>query len=375
MIQCFWCEKHQTKVTDDHIVPRLLGGTLEFSVAACEQCQARLSTAEHEVGRKSLIAIPALASKVKPRHPSRPTSGVFKGSPLLVKNPLGGYGESLLSAGEQMRSLAHFEIKVVLGEQIEGRVRGSSPIEAQRLLDLFRNALKKKGNHGEPLCEITADLNLDPEIAADPDFWPRIVLLPGDRLLLRGRNPNELERFANAFTQLALSNYQLNSSTWDNQVRIEGGMVHKVTYSYDPQCERRIAAKIAYALSRTVAKCRPDAAHDEYLRMYVLGLEVSPDEPVSIMSDLPNFTTSMVPHRILLYASYDPTAAFVSLYGCFDFRVELGQEAVLPDPIIVFCDIDGLGMRVGTRSEATEQAELMRERRFSRPWLDTNRPN
>lgn len=375
MAHCFWCEKDQDEVTSDHIVPRLLGGTLDFSVPSCEACQALLSKAEHEVGRKSLISVHALASKVKPRHPSRPTSGVFKGSPWLVKNALGGYGESLLFAGEQMRSLAHFEIKVVPGEQIEGRVRGSSPIEAQHLLDLFRNALKVKVNPGEPVCEITADLSLDPETAADPDFWPRIVLLPGDRLLLRGRNPNELMRFANVFTQIALGNYQINASAWNSQVQIEAGTLHKVTYNYDPQCERRIAAKIAYALARTVGKRRPDPAYDERLRMYILGLEDDPDELVSIVPDNTTFTTSSEPHRILLSPGSDPTAAFVSLYDHFDFRVELGSAVALPEPIIVFCEIDGSGMRIGSSVEAATFGEKIKALTFSRPWLEYDTPS
>ena len=377
MIECLCasaCERDQDEVTNDHIVPRLLGGTLEFAVAACEDCQRQLSRAEHEVGRKSLISIHALASKVKPRHPSRPTSGVFKGSSLLVKNPLSGYGESLLSAGEQVRSLAHFEIKVVPGEQIEGRVRGGSPMEAQRLLDLFRNALKTTVSPGEPVCEIRADLALDPEIAADPDFWPRIVLLPGDRLLLRGRNSQELVWFANVFTRLASSNYQLSGSRWNDEVQIQAGTVHRVTLDYDPQCERRIAAKIAYALSRMVAKRRPDSAHDERLRKYILGLEDDPDEPVSIVPVSTTFPTSGEPHRILLYAPDDPTAAFVSLYGCFDFRVELGQAPVLPEPIIVICDIDGLGMRVGSRSEANERAEQFARKTILASLAETDGP-
>jgi hypothetical protein len=141
------------------------------------------------------------------------------------------------------------------------------------------------------------------------------------------------------------------------------------TYNYDPQCERRIAAKIAYALSRTVAKRRSDPIHDERLRRYILGLEDDPNEPVSIVPDPTTFTTSSEPHRILLSAPHDPTAAFVSLYGCFDFRVELGQGAALPEPIIVTCDIDGSGMQIGCRTEAVEQGEHMRERQFSRPWL------
>jgi hypothetical protein len=36
-----------------------------------------------------------------------------------VKHPLGGYGESLLSADEKMSSLAYFEVKIVPGEPIE----------------------------------------------------------------------------------------------------------------------------------------------------------------------------------------------------------------------------------------------------------------
>ncbi len=108
--------------------------------------------------------------------------------------------------------------------------------------------------------------------------------------------------------------------------------------------------------------------------MYILGLEDDPDEPVSIVFDPETVTTSSVPHRILLSAPHDPTAAFVSLYGCFDFRVELGQAAVLPEPIIVICDIDGLGMRVGSRSEANERAEHMRNETIIslRPWIETD---
>lgn len=64
---CFWCNEEKEKLTADHIVPRALGGTTEFTVPACQSCQLILSKAEHEVARKSILAIPALAASLPPR--------------------------------------------------------------------------------------------------------------------------------------------------------------------------------------------------------------------------------------------------------------------------------------------------------------------
>jgi hypothetical protein len=122
-----------------------------------------------------------------------------------------------------MRSLAYFEVKVVPGEPMEARVRGASAAEAQRLLDMYRNAFQKRVGPNELVCEFTTNLELDPETAADPEFWPRIVLLPGNRLMLRARDSEELVRFAQAFTAIALSDYQVDSSKWNNDVQITGG--------------------------------------------------------------------------------------------------------------------------------------------------------
>ncbi len=152
------------------------------------------------------LAIHAVATQVAPRHTDRPTSGQLKPTYLLVKHPDGGYGETLLSAGERASLLPHFEIKIVPGEPLEGRVRGTTN-GARRLLDTFRSALQKMPAPDGSLFQVTVNMDLDESVSSDPDFWPRIVLLPGDRLLLRGRNLEEIMRFMQVFTEFANSDY------------------------------------------------------------------------------------------------------------------------------------------------------------------------
>lgn len=181
---CFWCHIESRDLTDDHIIPYSLGGTKDWSVRAYASCQNRLSKAEHEVARKSMLAIHALAAPVAPRHPDRPTSGHLRPTYFMVKHPHGGYGETLLSAGEQVSLLPYFEIKVMPGEPLEGRVRGSTE-DVRRLLDVFRKGLRSTPSPNQFLFEVKVSCDLDPTTADDVNFWPRIVLLPGDRLSFR----------------------------------------------------------------------------------------------------------------------------------------------------------------------------------------------
>lgn len=369
-MRCFWCHEVFERLTDDHIVPRSLGGTLEFCVLSCESCQTILSRAEREVARKSTLAIHSLCSPLRSRHPGRPTSGNLQASYLLVKHPFGGYAESLLSAGEKMRSLAYFETKVVPGEPIQARVRGATAAEAQLLLDLYREALRldKKIAPGELVCEVTANLECDPEIASDPEFWPRLVLVPGNRLMFRARSPDELVMCAKVLEFIARSNYRVDPSKWGSGVQIEGKTPHKFALRFDPQCVRRVAAKIAYALHSTVAEHSLKSQDDEYLRSYILGAETAPDEPVSIAPDPTTWTTSGDPHFALLSPEHDRSAAFVNLYG-FSFRVELGWMGSLPKPIAVICNIDGSGMRFASEDEVSGFTARMKDLAFSRPWI------
>jgi hypothetical protein len=242
---CFWCHSETANLTDDHIVPYSLGGTTDFLVKSCSACQNRLSKAEHEAARKSMLAIHALAAPIAPRHPERPTSGHLKPIFFVVQHPEGGYGETLLSAGEQVSLLPYFEIKVVPGEPLEGRVRGTNE-GARRLLEVFREGLRKTPGPDRFLFEVTVNCDLAPSITEDADLWPRIVLLPGDRLLLRGRNPDEIKRFVYVFMQLATSDYAVPEKWSKDGGEIKGGTTHFLALKFDPQAVRRVAAKIAY---------------------------------------------------------------------------------------------------------------------------------
>jgi hypothetical protein len=126
-----------------------------------------------------MLAIHALTAPVAARHPERPTSGHLKPEYFMVKHPAGGYGETLFSAGEQASLLPYFEIKVVPGEPLEGRVRGTTD-GARRLLEVFRGGLKNTPGPDRFLFDIKVTCDLDQAISDDESFWPRILLLPGD---------------------------------------------------------------------------------------------------------------------------------------------------------------------------------------------------
>jgi len=363
---CFWCQTECESLTDDHIIPYSLGGTAEYTVKACSPCQNRLSKAELEVSRKSMLAIHALVAPVAPRHPDRPTSGHLRPSFFLVKHPDGGYGESLLSAGERVSLLPYFEIKVVPGEPLEGRVRGTTE-GARRLLAVFRSALKRTPGPDRFLFQITANLDLDDSVSSDVEFWPRIVLLPGDRLLLRARSPEELMRFMQVFTELANSDYTVPEKWSKPEIEIKGGTPHLIALRFDPQAERRIAAKIGYGLFRIVTGRSLEAERDSLMRSYILGLADSKDEPVSIEPIPLNFTTSDKPHCVTLSPAQDRQAILVSLYG-HRFRVELGPEGELPVPVVLLCQIDGSGMRVANPDETSKILKDSAAGTFSQPW-------
>lgn len=368
-MRCFWCNTDVQRLTVDHILPRSLGGTKEFSVQSCRQCQERISKAEWETARKSILAFHALSSPLRPRHPDRPTSGHLQPIYMLVKLPLGGYGESLLSAGDRVSSLPYIEVKFAGEQPIEARVRATSADDAKLLLETYRVAFRNKPRPNGLVCEFTANVELDPETAADPEFCPRIVLLPGKRLMVRARNPEEILRFAKALNMIAFSKYEIDPSKWNAPVQIVGGTPHALALRYDPRTVRRVAAKIGYALFCTVMKRRVEGIEDEQMRRYILGTEIFSSEPVSITPDRYPSTTSEDPHYTVLSPRHDRSAAFVSLYG-FDFRVELGTAGVLPEPIIIVCKIDGSGMRIGSEAEVSGVKDRMETAEFSQPWLE-----
>jgi hypothetical protein len=337
------------------VIPRSIGGTLEYALPSCEACQVILSKAEAILSRKSILAFHAVATDLPPRHPHRPESGILQVVFLLVKNPLGGYGESALRAGGKLESLCHCEIKVVPGEQIEGRVRGESRAKTDLLFAKFKDALSSTPGPDGLVCEVKVDLDIPPEISADPDFWPRMVLLPNGNLLLRARDPEEAKRFADVFTQIVTRGVEQFRGTWES-AEIQGGTQHHIKLEYDSHAVRRVAAKIAYGLFLLASGLELDEDRDRELRAYVLGLADPAIEPVAEAPESFALTTGDTPfHQVIFGPPHDLEAAIVRLYG-YGFRVDLGSAARrLPHPLVVLCATDGSGMRLAD-SEETNQA-------------------
>ena len=354
VMRCAWCSKEGKQFSSDHVIPRAIGGTLEYALPSCEACQVILSKAEAILSRKSILAVHAVASDLPPRHPERPGSGVLQPRFLFVKHPLGGYGESALRAGDKMESLCHCEIKVVPGEQIKWRVRGESRAKADLLFAKFRNALSNTPGPDGLVCEVNGSLDIPPEISADPDFWPRMVMLPNGNLLLRARDPEEAKRFADVFTQLVTRGAEQFLGTWKS-AEIQGGTQHDLMLEYDSQAVRRVAAKIAYGLFLLASGLELDEDRDRELRAYVLGLADPEIEPVAEAPESFALTTGATPyHQVIFGHPHDLEAAIVRLYG-YSFRVDLGRAARrLSRPVVVLCATDGSGMRLADPEETNQ---------------------
>jgi hypothetical protein len=322
-----------------------------------------------------MLAIHALASGVPPRHKDRPDSGILQPKFLLVKHPLGGYGETVLRSGEKMEALSHCEIKVTVGEQIEGRIRGQRWEDTEQLLSKFKAALSNKPGPDGLVCEISASVDIPPDISADPDFWPRIVQLPNGNLLLRGRDPEELKRFAAAFTEFVVRGAPRDRTRW-TAAEIRGTTTHVFGLDYDPQALRRIAAKIAYGMLRLVYGITLDEAEDRRLREYVLSPSENDAEPVQEAPDSYEPTTGTIPfHQVILGKPDDLNAVIVRLYG-YSFRVvfESLKAPLLPHRVVL-CRIDGSEMRLATVDEANQAIAECGTLNFGQPWRKSKQIN
>jgi hypothetical protein len=275
-----------------------------------------------------------------------------------------------MSAGEKMSSLPYIEIKVVPDEPVEARIRGTAPADVQKLIDIFRGFLKVKRGPGELVCELKVSTDLDPKISADPEFWPRIIMLPGDRLMVRARDPEEAMRFCNVFMHIAVSEFQVNAGTWGEGTVIKGGTDHMIALSYDPQCVRRVAAKIGYGLFRAISGERLQVDLDEQMRQFILGNRDSEDEPVKEEPERGTFTTNDDPHCVVISSEPDGLKAFVRLYG-LHLRVDLGMGKSDFVPFGVICEINGSGMRQASEQELLEALNEVNGMPFSHPWTKT----
>jgi hypothetical protein len=286
---------------------------------------------------------------------------------VLVPNPLGGYGETALYCTERAESLTHCEIKVIPGEPIEGRTRGESREKVDTLFAKFKAAISKTPGPDGLVCQVNTSLEVPQEIKEDPDFWPRMVLLPNGNPLLRARDPGEAERFAAVFTEFVLRGAPRSPAAWKPAV-IEGGTPHHIRLQFNPRDVRRVAAKIAYGLFRLATKLELDRDTDLKLRTYILGEAGGESEPVAEAPETFPLVTGNTPYHFVIFGRrHDPEGAVVRLYG-YGFRVNLGSggRRVAP-PIVVLCNTDGTGMRIADTSEAEEALAASASLSFPRP--------
>src|SRR5260370_2700606 len=111
--RCAWCGRADRTLTEDHVFPRVLGGTKELWIPSCTECQTFISRAELEVGRSSFYSLFRLTQGPKGRDKRKPGSGLLEARYMLVKHPLGGYGEAGLRVGdEKPQPLPPIEIDV-----------------------------------------------------------------------------------------------------------------------------------------------------------------------------------------------------------------------------------------------------------------------
>ena len=144
--RCAWCGKENVRLTDDHIFPRSIGGTKELAVPSCDLCQNSFSLAEEEFARASVYAIYIADSGPRGRDKRKPGSGVIRTKYLLVRHPLGGYGETGLRAGTGTgEALPHIEIN--LNGRAEARRRGKQPEDIDRLIKAVWAVLSCLGDH------------------------------------------------------------------------------------------------------------------------------------------------------------------------------------------------------------------------------------
>lgn len=271
---CFWCERPDTNLEDDHVFPRAIGGTKELSVRSCRPCQTALSKAELALSRKSTYAMHLLEAGPRGRDRRRDAaSGQIEAEYVLVPHPLGGYNESAFraGAGEFPIALPYVEINVS-DSLLTCRRRAPEPAEMEKLVGAVERMLASKPDEKGLLCEISVLTHDLGEVGKDPDFWPRIVLDLRGRLFIRARNPEEALKFMSAFTQYLQAGAFKDYSRWVTGPPISGSTPHQVMIVHDRYMVGRVFAKIACSLAFiTIGEQAKQLSRFEILRSYALG--------------------------------------------------------------------------------------------------------
>jgi hypothetical protein len=371
--QCVWCDVSGVALGKDHVFPRALGGTKELWVPACNNCQTKISKAEGEAARQSNYSLFCLTHGPPGRDKRKPGSGVIRARYLLVKNPLGGYGEAAIRAGRDTpEALPHIEIDV--RSNALARRRGPSPASVERLVTALKDILSRKPDARGFIGELEVRTDRLPEIGADTDFWPRVVLDLSGHLYVRARDPNEALRFVEALISgMRAGAFAKDYSAWTN-TEIIGGSPHWLALKYDRFVIHRVVGKIACGLMylQFGAAVRAESSF-RCVRDFVLGDSVDPAAfLVTQLDEAGTQTPWKENHVAFICRQDDRTVAMVSVYGdCHIVQFGAGSSSLLPDETeVAMCRWDGKRTRMVPVTSVPEVAAELKSR--AAEWLGLN---
>jgi hypothetical protein len=340
---CAWCSCQQVQLTADHVFPRSIGGTRELVLAACDGCQQVLSDLELELSRRSTFALCTIEKGPVGRHRHRSNSGVIQAQYVLVREPSGGYAETLIQAGKPPERLPSIEIDVPSGQKLARRKAKSAAEMA-----VFIRELRSLFDRGE-LARIQLRLTPLHEIENEPDFWPRVVREKDGAIFMRARDVSEAQLFLSDLRLLLPLPLLDDYSRWSN-AELPAEPIHHTSVRFDAVEVHRALTKIAFAMSllrygQFCLSVEGFARKRKYVR-HGDGTDLD-----SIYSDLGEFDglDASAEYHLAHVGSYDGRiVGLVSVYG-FMLTVDFGEEPLQlhqASSITARCRTDGRGCEV-----------------------------
>ncbi len=355
--ECTWCRRSHVKLTDDHVFPRLIGGTLELSLPACRRCQGVLSKAEAELGRSSIFALYTIDAGPPGRDKRDPESGLIRTQYALVKYPDGGYNEVVFKAGREFPiTLPTIQINPETGN---GWVRGDLPEDVDRLREALSVLLSTKPDSTGFVEEVSVT-SLGAEqhaIASDSEFYPRIFLDLGGRLQVRARSPEESVKFSRLLFAYLQGGAFRDHSSWTTR-NIVAGTPHHIRLAYNNTSVLRVVAKIAYGTYLCGFGPSLMASDDfQEIRNSVLAGATATSAPITEIAGLPGTINSWPDHHVAaIGCKVGRLTGIVSLYGArhvVDFGPVPSQLAEAA-PITATCRRKGGETRLLNGAEGTD---------------------
>ena len=323
---CAWCGRVTEDLDRDHVFPRGIGGTLDFFLWSCRVCQKAIGRAETDLIKRSPASVYRFDVGPGPRKRSRPTSGLVQAKRSLRKTGPGcGYAQVGMRARHGVFEYTSIEICL---STLKARTRGKGPEDVD---DLIARVIALRSVPLDKRTGYPTGLNVDflrdheDEIRSDPEFWPRVVVEPDDKLTLLARDEQEARVFLGVLTYLCSEGAFSDHSQWRSS-SVPAGTPHLVSLLWNPESERQVAAKIAYGVILvaglgTIIEFRKS----EQLRRFVLeGSPGGATLPVEKLVDFGAIAGAIERQSVIIDVSEGRLQGLVTIYGSA-FRVDLGK--------------------------------------------------